>query len=64
MCFEVKKSASTIDETVALFGLPLFIYNEVGCLTQSPICLSAEIPKAARNSTEHILSKYDVCEDG
>lgn len=64
MCFEAENLASEINEVVAHFELPLFIYDEIGVLTHSPICLCDQIPKAARNLREHILSKYDVCEDG
>ncbi|KAF3447983.1 hypothetical protein FNV43_RR08690 [Rhamnella rubrinervis] len=60
MCFKLDNLASEISEAVALSELPLSIYDEIGHLTHSPICLFTQIPKAARNLRENILSKYDV----
>ena len=63
MCLKVENSLSKDDE-VASFGLPLFIFDGIGCLTYIPSRVRSQIPYTAINLRELTISKHDVCEDG
>lgn len=64
MCLKAESSFFEDDAVVASFGPPLFIFNEIGYLIHTQLRFRDQIPYAAKNLRQHIISKYDVCEDG
>lgn len=64
MCLKVKVSFSDVNKGIAPFELPLFIFEEIGCLNQCPCLCRAQVHEVSINQSGHLMSKYDLCEDG
>lgn len=56
-------SSSEGDKVIAPGGLPLYNLFEAEHLTHCPL-YCAQMPGVPRNTGAHIMSRYDVCEDG
>ena len=61
MCLRARVSFVELE---APFELPLFILDEIGHISLSPLCLSSQMPTIANYIKGQVMSNHDLCEDG